>query len=1229
MKKSLLAIVGVLLFIGESSAQKQGNIWYFGKNAGMTFASGSPVAINNGKMDNLEGVASICDTGGNLLFYTDGQTVYNAQHNVMQDGTALEGHNSSTQSGVIVPVPQNPNRFYIFTVDEEGGPLKYSVVDMRGGGGLGRVITKNQQLLSASTEKITAVLASNETDVFVLAHGFGDNKYYIWRVSGAGLKTTPTVQTIGSTHGNNNNVGETKGYMKASPDGRKIAVAVNGEIYRAGFRERVRNGFVEVLDFDNTNGVLSNVIRLDDSNKPSGIDDYSDSYGVEFSPNSRFLYVSGWGVRGGSDDIIQIDLKAGNASAIAASAYEVQEGSGSAYGGMQLAVDGRIYITRNNSRTVSMIERPNCPRADCKYVNNALQLSSGTNGRMGLPTFIQSYFRKADFEFGDPSAPGTAKGLCFNDSMHFWIPDSSGLDSAVWNFGDPSSGNSNFAKGYKTRHVYTKSGVYTATMIVYRGNSTSCFASVDTIRRQVTVFPYPQFNLGNDTFFCAGNSIDLRAPNINESTIMWRSGASGTFETVNTDGWQWLDVTVDGCTSRDSIYVSAISRPVIDLPRDTFTCNGNSINLQVQADDSVRWIWSNGSDTGRSIILSNADQYLIYAYNRNCMSFDTVDVKNYGVPQFNLGVDTMLCAGQVLNLPLYFTKDTFTYDWQDMSTDSFYSVSSAGTYHVRVRGYGCERSDTIVVSYSSPKPFDLGADRVMCVGDSVRILASLGGNPSWSWSNSSTDSFIWAKTAGKFFVDASDGVCDYSDTINVSTKSLSSVNLPGDTLLCVGDSLKLNFNTVGNTEYRWNSTVYSNPLITLKNAGKYVLSMTDLPDRVCVLKDSFELNFQTPMPLSLGKDTLLCQGDQINVNATYSGVVQSSRWQDGQSGLSRQNNPANILHWLEVFDGICYIRDSVNVNYYPVVTVDLGPDRVLCEMDELDLDVQKAGLTQYDWWVDGVPSGNTSAFKVLNPGGEIVVRVGTDWCFASDTLQVDYFNKPVLDFGRDTTLCGNETMTLSMPAGLADQWVWTDGSSGADYVVDFEGLHGVWAANGPNGECAGGDTIQVWFTEAPDVDFGFTDTNLCDPAVFRYDFSLPHTNYYWQDGFSGPVRDLSAAGTYWVVAENACGRDSASFRIDIDEFGCRVDMPNAFSPNNDGINDVFRPSGNVYAYLTLEVFNRYGEKLHEGPAEKGWNGEYNGKLCQGGVYFYRLQYRKLINGYPRLNVINGTVTLVP
>ena len=162
--------------------------WYFGTNAGLTFNSGSPVALTNGSLTTTEGVATISDNSGNLLFYTNGVSVWNRNHLVMTNGTGLFGDVSSTQSAIIVQKPNQSNIYYVFTSDNDAGPdgVRYSIVDMTLSAGLGEVTSKNILLKTPSCEKLCAVRHCNNQDVWVLSHDWNTNVFTSWLVDNIG-----------------------------------------------------------------------------------------------------------------------------------------------------------------------------------------------------------------------------------------------------------------------------------------------------------------------------------------------------------------------------------------------------------------------------------------------------------------------------------------------------------------------------------------------------------------------------------------------------------------------------------------------------------------------------------------------------------------------------------------------------------------------------------------------------------------------------------------------------------------------------------------------------------------------------------------------------------------------------------------------------------------------------------------------------------------------------------
>ncbi|MEO5928360.1 MAG: hypothetical protein ABIR47_00370, partial [Candidatus Kapaibacterium sp.] len=347
------------------------NIWYFGAGAGIDFNSGAPVNTAGGQLKSSEGCATIADPlTGALLFYTDGVNVWNRAHLLMPNGQKLGGDVSSTQSSLIMPMPDSTGRYYIFTADcvenSLRNGLQYSVVDMRLDRGLGNIRTKNASLLAPATERLTAIRLCNGIDFWVLAHGWGDNKFYAWKVTAAGI-ARPVISPVGLVHTSPN--ADATGYLSASNNGQKLAVAM------------MQSRTVQLLDFDINTGIVSNPITLL-SPVPNCL-----TYGVEFSPDNSKLYVSE--LIGG---FVQYDISSNDEAAILATRYTYQLYSldFSVIGALKLGPDGRIYCAIQGQKALGVINNPNAPGAAALYQTRGYDLG-GILCYYGLPNFASNY----------------------------------------------------------------------------------------------------------------------------------------------------------------------------------------------------------------------------------------------------------------------------------------------------------------------------------------------------------------------------------------------------------------------------------------------------------------------------------------------------------------------------------------------------------------------------------------------------------------------------------------------------------------------------------------------------------------------------------------------------------------------------------------------------------------------------------------------------------------------
>lgn len=363
----------ICYFVTFVIGQTQGNMWFFGNQAGLDFNTSPPTSLFGGQTDFPnpnqwnEGSSSISNNSGSLLFYTDGMKIWNRQHQVMPNGNNIMGHSSSTQSSIIVPKPNSSQYFYVFTTDASENNfqngLRYSVVDICLDNGFGDVTTeKNVKIIDTVSEKLICIKHTNETDYWIITHKLNSDAFYSFRLTQSGI-----IDTIISNTGTLDPQGW-GGQMAASPNGQKIAYAIpNGQSF----------GKTLLLNFDASTGMVSNEQILSTGGR---------EWGTSFSPDNSKLYFSTVGI----GEVFQYDLSAGNLAAIISSKkYIVQNGTDS-WRHHQLGPDGKIYIARPNKLYLSVIDNPNSSCPSCNYIDNGLSLG-GQFSSFGLPNFIAGY----------------------------------------------------------------------------------------------------------------------------------------------------------------------------------------------------------------------------------------------------------------------------------------------------------------------------------------------------------------------------------------------------------------------------------------------------------------------------------------------------------------------------------------------------------------------------------------------------------------------------------------------------------------------------------------------------------------------------------------------------------------------------------------------------------------------------------------------------------------------
>ena len=817
-------------------SQNEGNVWYFGKNAGADFNTPFVQALTDGQFNGHGGSATISDLNGNLLFYTNGVSVWNANHTVMPNGFGLLGHPSATQSSVIVPKPGSSNIYYVFTNDvyTSNNGLHYSEVDMSLNGGLGDVTAnKNILLVSSTAEKLTATRHSNQTGFWVITHGRGDNSFYSFPITNTGVGTA-VISNIGISHINGDpNSDESVGQMKASPDGTKLAVATS-----AG------GNTIEIFDFSNISGIVSNPLTISSSI-------YANPYGVEFSADGTKLYAS----TTNNNKVFQFNLQAGSSSAIIASSTLVVESASTNIGALQLAPDSRIYFARYLNEYLGVIDNPNAIPSNLVYVDDGLYLG-GQLSRRGLPNFIQSYFNNPRFTYDN---------LCLGDSTYFYISDLTNVLSVLWNFDDPVSGANNTSTLTNPYHIFSTAGDFHVKLIRYfTGYS-------DTVTQLVTIHPLPSVNLGSSLIKVCDGSDTVLFAGVGFESYLWQNGSSTPTLTVSAPGIYSVTVTDDfGCQNSDDVTIATLFSPFIDLGNDTIICEESNLLISAYFEDA-NYMWGPGiGNVSSSIFISDPGTYYVTVSNKCGQFLDTITLDIYPTISFSLGEDIQMCTGDSITLD---PGDLgVSYLWSDGSTNQSIEVFTSGIYFLDAfhDNTNCiVASDTVQVNVLDLPVLTVNGDSIGCFGDQAKLLAEGDFITTYQWSSGESTSQISVSSSGTYYVTASNICASVSDSLSVQIFSLPTAQIIPDTAIFTGDSIQLwvdgnlLWDYLWSPDYAINSISITEPVVFPESTTTYSVLVTDTNS--CVNNYYVTISVSDkPLPEIIWYNSFSPNGDGVN-----------------------------------------------------------------------------------------------------------------------------------------------------------------------------------------------------------------------------------------------------------------------------------------------------------------------------------------------------------------------------
>lgn len=604
----------------------------------------------------------------------------------------------------------------------------------------------------------------------------------------------------------------------------------------------------------------------------------------------------------------------------------------------------------------------------------------------------------------------------------------------------------------------------------------------------------------------------------------------------------------------------------------------------------------------------------------------------------NIGTTAEVCLNDSLVLDAGPGKTA--YNWSTGENSQTITVYQPGTYTVEVlSGSNCYATDTIHVEYYN-LPVDLGPNDTICENATTTLY--IDGYYSFSWQDGSTENYFEVTQPGIYWVDVADYQgCALRDSIEIFTSPKPETpTIQGQTTYCQGETINLFMDDYGDVSYKFvlpSGEVVHTQNLTIENAevnqgGNYYAVYTL---EGCETDSAMvEVEIIPVVEVNLGEDISVCDGEEVVLNPQLTNV--EFEWQDGSTLPTFTPTQTGTYHVTITDANNCSASDTIHVEFreIPINPLIIG-ETSYCEGDPISLATEPQENATFIWTFPGGSESESGPDLIFfqsstSHTGTFSVQVVLNNCESEiDEVEVVVHQNPDIILANDTTTCNGTEIEISAPEGF-ETYHWSNDETTQNITVGagiFEVT--VLDANG----CTGSATIEI-SAQGPVADFEVTPGLEGIPGdQFAFDdLSSPGevdiVSWKWNFGdgqidiLQNTIYGFQEPGNYLVTLtvndEMGC-EDTKSENIIIKIFE-EFMIPEAFSPNGDGINDVFEITGlQEIPNAKIHIFNRWGATVYEN--NNYGNGNFwDGKDCPDGTYFYILEL-------PNAKPISGSVTI--
>lgn len=402
-----------------------------------------------------------------------------------------------------------------------------------------------------------------------------------------------------------------------------------------------------------------------------------------------------------------------------------------------------------------------------------------------------------------------------------------------WNLGDGT-----ITSDTSAVHSYSAAGTYTVYLVSDDG-----IGCIDSLGIPVNVYALPSPALSSVSPVCPGDSVTISSPTGFISYI-WNTLDTTSAVTVSSPGDYWVTVVdTNQCAGNsDTVTVSNLTPPFVELGSDTLICGGvASIDLDA-GPNGISYVWNTGDST-QVITVAMAGSYsVIVTDSAGCSTTDSINVSL--TPLVDLGADIQLCSGDSVVLDA--GPDADTYAWNTGWTGQSLVVSTTGMYTVTVTDtvQGCVNTDSMMVTVNNLPQVNLGPDFSACDNQPIPLDAGAG-FISYLWNTGQTTQVINADSSSIYIVTVTDSLtCANSDTVDVTVLLAPVISFTGGPFFCFDDTVLLD-GGAGFVSYLWN-TGQTTQAISTDTSGTYILTVS--ATNGCNATDSIALIELPPVP---------------------------------------------------------------------------------------------------------------------------------------------------------------------------------------------------------------------------------------------------------------------------------------------------------------------------------------------------------------------------------------------